>query len=94
MLDRAELVRRGEAEINELLRDWYRKIPIDVDATLNDLEDLRLVVAAKDGTLQVVSNPWSALRALKSSWSEVFDGSLSFRALIGRRKRGRGPLRP
>lgn len=94
VLDRAELVRRGEAEVNELLRDWYREIPIDVDATLNDLEDLRLVVTAKDGTLQVVSNPWSALRALKSSWSEVFDGSLSFRALVGRRKRGRGPLRP
>jgi hypothetical protein len=86
LLDRNEVVLTGQEKVNELIED-LKETPVDIDAALNDLEDLELVRSNDDGTLDVVHSKDSVVRTLKRKWEWLFDGKLSLNALIGRRKR-------
>lgn len=91
-LRRSHIISRGKSELHVLLNDWKRT-PVDVDAALNDLEDLDLVrrTDTEGRLLDVVSDNGSVTRALKQTWVSLFDGKVSLRALIGRRSKGTVP---
>jgi len=79
-LRRDMLVRRGETEVNELIRD-YRRVPVDVDAGLTDLATLGLATFSNDGELiNVVKGSKAVARVLKGAWGDVFDGRLTIKA--------------
>jgi hypothetical protein len=83
---RAQLIEEGKEAVNELIRQ-DRNIPVDIDASLNDLEDLRLVSRRDDGGVDVVQNESELDLSLQSVWNDVFSGELTLKALVGRRKR-------
>ena len=83
---RAHLVRDGNQEVNELIRvgdGQQREIPIDIDAALNDLEDLELVQCTDD-QVEVVRDSNTAISKLKRAWDTIFDGRMSLQDLVGR----------
>lgn len=84
--DRSVLVRIGQGEINDLLDDCQQR-RIDVDAALNDLEDLGLVTTTLTGHLQVMDDDDSVQRTLKKAWGSLFASTLSLRSIMGRRRR-------
>ena len=85
-MDLEELLRVGSVEVNELLHG-FRQIPVDIEATISDLRDLGLVKETNDGKIIVVDDSSALLQALKDAWNKVFDGTLSLKALVGRRRR-------
>ena len=80
---RAKLVRDGSLQVNELIRS-ETEIPVNIDAALNDLEDLELVKCVDD-QMEVVSEPRTVIKTLKGAWDTIFDGKMSLQALAGRR---------
>jgi hypothetical protein len=92
-MSRDDLLRQGGAKVSNLLKkdDFYREIPVDMDDTLRDLEELGLLTVTQDGkTIQVVSQSWSVRRVLKSCWNKVFDGSMTLRLYGAAVSRHRG----
>lgn len=89
---RSHLIARGKREIHDLLND-LKRTPVDIDATLNDLEDLELVkrIDAEGRLLEVVRDDVSVVRVLKQTWGSLFDGKVTLKALIGRRNKGIAP---
>jgi Protein of unknown function (DUF3754) len=88
-MTRDDLVRLGESQVNRLLHDGdgYRDVPVDMDATLNDLTDLGLVSVSSDGDqVQVVRETWSLRRVLRDGWAKVFDETLNISAIASRRR--------
>jgi hypothetical protein len=84
--NRSQLVREGRKGVNELVRD-SKEIPVDIDASLNDLEDLRLVTSERNGQIKVVRDSVELVGKLRSVWSDVFAGEMTIDSLVGRRKR-------
>jgi hypothetical protein len=89
-LSRYQLVREGSCQVNDLLlkRD-DREIPINIDAALNDLEDLKLVTFSKDAQQQpqtkIVRDPTQVTKTLKRAWDNIFEGRMRLQDLMGRR---------
>lgn len=81
-MKRADLVEVGETNVNRLLDD-FKRIPININAALNDLEDLNLVSTDPDGHLSVVRDPKSILANLKGVWMEVFHGRINRNIVAG-----------
>lgn len=89
--NRDVLIRDGRGAISKMLSNAEREIPIDIDAALNDLQDLKLVEVINDGgTIQVEKDDHKLVRKLKLAWDDIFDRHMSLDAMIGRR-RGRAP---
>lgn len=88
-LVRSQLITRGKIEICGMI-NTLKDTPVDVDAALNDLEDLGLVTSsdAEGRLLEVVREDSGAVRVLKRSWEALFDGKGSLKSLIGRRNSG------
>lgn len=87
--DRSRLISQGRHEINQLLDD-LKETPVDIDAALNDLEDLKLVTGYnnEDGRkLDIVRDESTVVQTLRRTWDTLFDGNLSLPALVGRRNR-------
>jgi hypothetical protein len=84
--NRAQLVQEGRKGVNELIRD-SKEMPVDIDASLNDLEDLRLVTSNRNGHIKVVGDNDELVAKLRSVWSDVFAGEMTLDSLVGRRKR-------
>ena len=89
-LERSRLIAQAKQGVNALIDD-LKETPIDVDAALNDLEDLGLVQRTdeKGRHLQVLRDDNSIVRTLTKAWRSLFAGTSSLRALIGRRRRRR-----
>jgi len=89
-LERSRLIAQAKQGVNALIDD-LKETPIDVDAALNDLEDLGLVQRTDDKGryLQVLRDDNSIVRTLTKAWRSLFEGTSSLRALIGRRRRRR-----
>jgi hypothetical protein len=87
-LRRSQLIAIGKTELNKIIGD-LREIPVDMDAALNDLEDLQLVsrMDSAGELLQVVPDDYSVSQSLKKVWNNLFDGKPSLKSLIGRRQR-------
>jgi hypothetical protein len=83
--NRAQLVQEGRKAVNELIRD-SKEIPVDIDASLNDLEDLKLVTSYSNGDIEVVRDSIELVEKLRSVWSDVFAGDMTLDSLVGRRK--------
>jgi len=83
-IDRSELLKRGEAEVNEMVRD-YKNIPLDIAAGLSDLEALGLATFSPGGTklTDVVQGPKAVAKALRESWGDIFDGKLRIKSVRG-----------
>ena len=91
-VDRDEIRRKASAGVNDILA-FDRFLFVDIDAGLNDLEDLELIRFGSDEeTLVEVTSATLALDTLKSSWMKVFDRKLSLMELIGRRRNIRGSM--
>jgi hypothetical protein len=71
---RENLVARLRREVNGLLDD-IKQIPVDVNAALNDLEDLKLVnrIDAEGRLVEVVRDETCVSRVLKDAWGLLFD---------------------
>jgi hypothetical protein len=93
-LARSRLIALGKSGVNALIDD-LKETPVDVDAALNDLEDIGLVERTdEDGQyLRVLRDDKSIVRTLSKAWSSIFEGRASLRTLIGRRgRRGKEQL--
>jgi hypothetical protein len=84
--NRLQLVQEGRKGVNELIRE-SKEIPVNIDASLNDLEDLRLVTSERNGQIKVVRDSVELVGKLRSVWSDVFAGEMTIDSLVGRRKR-------
>lgn len=85
-VDREDIRREATKGVNDLA-ETDRFIYLDVDAGLNDLEDLELIRFSDDGmTLHEIKSASYSVDTLKSTWMKVFDRKLSLRELIGRRR--------
>jgi hypothetical protein len=84
--NREKLVKEGRKGVNELIRD-SKEMPVDIDASLNDLEDLRLVTSERNGHIKIVGDNVEVVGKLRSVWSDVFAGEMTLDSLVGRRKR-------
>lgn len=77
----------GPAEINALVKD--KQADVNMQAALNDLEDLRLlqIISDQNGSRRVVvtSSPSSVEKRLRQAWNDIFRGGLSLNVLTGRR---------
>jgi hypothetical protein len=70
---RAQLEREGETGVNDLLPTSVRHVRVDVNAALNDLEELELATFSEDKTvLQKVVEPTEAMEALRGTWTKLF----------------------
>lgn len=88
LLCRSWLIAYAKDGVNALIAD-LKETPIDVDAALNDLEDIGLVERTdNDGLfLRVLRDDRSIVRALGKVWRSVLEGKATLRTLIGRRRR-------
>ena len=87
-LSRSRLIAFGKDGVNALVVD-LKETPVDVDAALNDLEDLGLLERTdQDGLfLRVLREDKSIARMLGKVWRSVLEGNATLRTLIGRRRR-------
>jgi hypothetical protein len=86
---------------------YGKQVRVDVDAALNDLEDLKLITTTTVGTsdadgseqqqhLQVVTvvrDADTVVARLRQAWNGIFEGKLGLNILIGRRDHGDGGSR-
>ena len=92
---RSLLVREGSYQVNDLfLKRDDREIPVDINAALNDLEDLKLVTFSKDAQQQmkVVRDPTQVTKTLKRAWDNIFEGQMRLQDLMGRRHERQGGI--
>jgi hypothetical protein len=87
-MGRDELVALGTPPMNDFIH-CVNHIPVDIVATLNDLEHLNLLKSTRDGRHVLVKDQEKAHSALKQSWIDMFNGEVDLNALVGRRKRRR-----
>lgn len=75
--NRAQLLKVGERSINGLIRG-DKQIPIDLDAAMNDLEELGLMErqAHQPGLINSIQNPALIDTKLKEVWNEIFKGRI------------------
>jgi len=87
-LPRSRLIALAKNGVNALIDD-LKETPVDVDAALNDLEDIGLVECTdQDGLyLRVLRDEKSIVRTLSRAWRSILEGKATLRALIGRRLR-------
>ena len=87
-LSRSRLISFANDGVNALLDD-LKETPVDIDAALNDLEDIGLVERTdNDGQyLLVLRDDKSIVRKLDKVWRSILEGKASLRALMGRRRR-------
>jgi Protein of unknown function (DUF3754) len=80
LLYRSDLVQpESSREVSDLLSD-LKATPIDVEAALNDLEELNLLtIAEEDGSMTVVQEDNRIIQRLKQTWGSLFEGSSSLR---------------
>jgi hypothetical protein len=83
LLDATVLAREGTKAVNNLVRG-DREVRVDMDASLNDLEDLGLI-SRQGAKVVVVTDDSQVVGHLKRAWNDVFDGRLSLKTLVGRR---------
>lgn len=86
---RSQLVREGSYQVNDLLlKQDEREIPININAALNDLEDLELVRFSGDEqqVMNVVREPTQVTRTLRRAWDNIFEGRMRLQELMGRRR--------
>ncbi|GAX24876.1 hypothetical protein FisN_2Lh147 [Fistulifera solaris] len=89
-LSRSQLVREGSCQVNDLLRKGDdREIPVNIDAALNDLEDLKLVTFSEDAPTEIVQDPIQVTKRLKRAWDNIFEGRMRLQDLMGRRHENR-----
>jgi Protein of unknown function (DUF3754) len=76
-LFRSQLISEGNREICASLNS-LKRMPIDVDAALRDLEDLQLVrrIDGDGQLLEVIHDESSVFRALKNSWRSLLERSI------------------
>jgi hypothetical protein len=88
ILQRSHLLAAGNMELNKMIGE-LREIPVDMDAALNDLEDLQLVsrMDSAGELLKVVHDDRRVSQSLKKVWNNLFDGKPSLKSLIGRQRR-------
>ena len=81
------ILTEGPGEINDLVTD--KQADVDMQAALNDLEDLNLLKLEndRDGVARVVVTcaPSVVESRLRQAWNDVFQGGLSLNFLTGRR---------
>lgn len=81
------ILTEGPSEINELVKD--KQADVDMQAALNDLEDLNLLKVDREwnGRSRVVVTcaPSLAESRLRQAWNDIFQGGLSLNFLTGRR---------
>ena len=81
------ILSEGPTEINELVKD--KQADVDMQAALNDLEDLNLIKLDLDrnGRWRVVvtCSPSAVESRLRQAWNDIFQGGLSLNFLTGRR---------
>lgn len=82
---RKVLVNRGADAINRMLRDDI-EVRIDIDAALNDLEDLGLIHQDVGEMITVVRDVTIIKNRLLDDWQKIFDGELNLKTLVGRRR--------
>ncbi len=89
-ISRSELVREGSCQVNDLLlKGGDREIPINIDAALNDLEDLKLIAFSGDAPTKIVRDPIQVTKTLKRAWDNIFEGRMRLQDLMGRRYENR-----
>lgn len=84
---RSQLVQEGAFHVNHLLFS-STCVRVDVDAALNDLEDLNVIrfIGEPEQELQRISDQDKVVEDLMSTWVHVFEGKMSFKSLMGRRE--------
>lgn len=74
-LFRNDLVHPGSSqEVSDLLSE-LETTPIDIEAALNDLEELNLLSTREDGSIHLIQSANGIGRTLKETWGSLFDGS-------------------
>ena len=84
-LDREKIVVEGEREVNDLIRD-DRLRSVNIDAALNDLEDLELVSSNEKEQIYVVSDEGKIQSLLRRAWNNILEDRVSLKTLVGRRR--------
>jgi hypothetical protein len=87
-LTRDRIVEEGFLGVNELLVT-DRFVNVDMEAGLNDLEDLNLVQFHGQELVRIENEPETVHKVLTTTWVDVFNGDLSLKRLMGRRNRER-----
>ena len=82
------ILAEGPSQINELVKN--KQVDLDMQAALNDLEDLKLLQVERDGVdgrprVVVTCAPGAVESRLRQAWNAIFRGGLSLRVLTGRR---------
>lgn len=85
-LERNELIQQAESVAVGGVFGGPKKVPIDVDAAFDDLEDLNLIRSTRDDRFVVVSEDESVLSTLKKAWNDVFCGRLNLRNITRKRR--------
>lgn len=89
----SQLVREGSYQVNDLfLKREEREIPIDINAALNDLEDLKLVTKDAQQQIKVVRDPNQVTKTLRRAWDSIFEGRMRLQDLMGRRYESQGEI--
>jgi hypothetical protein len=90
VMDRSRLIEEGQRSVNAMIKG-DKEVPINIDAALNDLEDLGLVAHTSDGEGLVnrAQDEHTVVRTLKEVWNNIFDCRLHIYKLVGRRRRVR-----
>jgi len=72
---RDQLIKDGLVGVNELIAE-DKRVRVDIDAALRDLEELGLIFFSKDGQRLegVIRDNTSLVKALGRKWAAIFDG--------------------
>jgi hypothetical protein len=87
-VSRSQLIREGALGVNRLV-DMNASVRVDVNSALNDLEELNLIQFGGQNQHEIhriASYDDGMVEILVETWRKVFEGKMTLKTLIGRRK--------